>query len=41
MPWEPPAVVDIDVASGTTGGGTVFSFESTYVGGSYSFFPPS
>ena len=39
--WEPPAVFDIDVAAGTFGGGTVFSYEDAYVGGEYSFWPPS
>ena len=30
LPWEAPAVLDIDIATGTLGGCTRFSTESTY-----------
>ena len=41
LPWEAPAVVDIDVATGTFGGGTVFTSETVYVSNPYSAFPLS
>ena len=40
-PWEAPAIVDIDVATGTFGGGTVFTSETVYVSNPYSAFPLS
>ena len=40
-PWEAPAVLDIDVATGTFGGGTVFSDETIYVSNPYSGAPLS
>ena len=36
-PWTAPAVLDIDVATGTFGGGTVFSDENTFVSTAYNF----
>ena len=37
LPWEAPTVLDIDVAAGTFGGGTVFSDENTFVSTVYNF----
>ena len=41
--WEAPAIFDIDISTGTFGGGTVFSDETTYVNTPYNFegMPPS
>ena len=41
LPWEAPAIVDIDIAAGTSGGGNVFSYETTFVSNYYSFYPGS
>ena len=41
LPWEPPAVLDIDVISGTFAGGSVFSDETTFVSTTAGFNPDS
>ena len=37
LPWEAPTVFEIDVATGTHGGGTVFSTETTLIVSPYNF----
>ena len=41
LPWEAPAVYDIDIATGTYGGGTVFTDETTFATSAYAGMPMS
>ena len=39
LPWEAPAVTDIDLANETHGGGSIYSDESTFGSTPYNFTP--
>lgn len=41
LPWEAPAVFDIDLTNQTHGGASVFTSESTYTTSAYNGQPPS